>query len=296
MANLIVCADDYAQSEAIDAAILALITQGKLTATSCLSLSPRWPHAALKITQQHRQLADIGLHLDFTQYAHHARYDHPQLILRALLRQLNPTHIRANISQQLDAFEAALQTPPDYVDGHLHVHQLPQIRDALLSILSARYGSLPVSQRPWLRIASPPLGSGVKARIIHYLGAQAFAEAAQRAGFACSPHLLGVYGFDDNAAGYFKRWHTWAQQAKHLSIHQIAAFAAVTASPSMRLLPPVLMCHPAQPSTMVDVTDPIAAARVVEWQVMQGRDFHAWLGTTGLVLVKGHSGASPLVQ
>lgn len=52
--------------------------------------------------------------------------------------------IAAEITRQLDAFEEALGRPPDFVDGHQHVHVLPGVRRALLDILVRRYpaGSL----------------------------------------------------------------------------------------------------------------------------------------------------------
>ncbi|MDP3303450.1 MAG: ChbG/HpnK family deacetylase, partial [Methylotenera sp.] len=46
MKSLIVCADDYAQSPAIDAGIIQLIQQNRISAASCMVLSPRWAEAA----------------------------------------------------------------------------------------------------------------------------------------------------------------------------------------------------------------------------------------------------------
>lgn len=294
-APLIVCADDYGQSAAIDEAILGLIVDQKLTATSCLSLSPRWPAAASALCAQHRQWADIGLHLDFTQYATQVCYPHPQLVWRALARRLPVAAVVRNIEQQLDAFEAALGTAPDYVDGHLHVHQLPQIREALMAVLLKRYGHLPTTERPWLRVSSPPAGSGFKAWVIHLLGARALMREAHRAGFAYSPVLLGVYDFSGDEAAYFQAWRTWAA-ACHA--HHAKRFS-LDAPAYRHALPPILMCHPAQPSPTVlagaplsdapqdQDQDPIAAARVVEWSLMQSDAFSQWLADSGLQLVTG---------
>src|SRR5437867_7212260 len=128
MTPLIISADDYAQSAAIDAGILALIQQQRLTATSCLTLSPRWAEAAKLITGEIRSKADIGLHLDFTQYEQPLRNSLPKLIVRTMARSLPRKAICASIETQLNHFEDALGTAPDYIDGHQHVHQLPQIR------------------------------------------------------------------------------------------------------------------------------------------------------------------------
>src|SRR3990167_2260515 len=95
MKSLIVCADDYAQSPAIDAGIIQLIQQNRLSAASCMVLSPRWAEAAKSLTQEIRNKADIGLHLDFTQFGD--AYAHPVLIARSLLRSLPAQAIRLNI-------------------------------------------------------------------------------------------------------------------------------------------------------------------------------------------------------
>ncbi len=39
------------------------------------------------------------------------------------------------------------RTPPDFIDGHQHVHVLPGVRGAILSAISARYGDA----KPWVR-------------------------------------------------------------------------------------------------------------------------------------------------
>lgn len=277
MTALIICADDYGQSPAIDAAILALITRGVLTATSCMTLSPTWASSAVQLSAEIRAQADIGLHLDFTQFSHSLRAAHPLLVLRSLTGCLNLQAVDDNIRQQLDAFEQALHTAPDYIDGHLHVHQLPVIRTRLIQQLSQRYGHLPPAQRPWIRISSPPAGSGFKARMIHWLGAQALHTLATAAGFRCSPVLLGVYDFQGDAATYQSHWIHWTRQLKQLPPAPADS------------VPPVLMCHPARPTQEIDADDPIAIARMIEWQVMHSADFSAWLSMAGVVPVKGQA-------
>jgi predicted glycoside hydrolase/deacetylase ChbG (UPF0249 family) len=275
MTRVIICADDFAQSAAIDDAIVDLIQRGVLTATSCMTLSPAWAKSTAKLTPEIRAKADIGLHLDFTQFSRTLRLSHPVLVLRSLFGLLDQHAVRANIQQQLNAFEQAIGTAPDYVDGHLHVHQLPIIRDALLAEMQQRYGKLPVPERPWLRISSPPVESGFKARMIHWLGAKALQTAAMQAGFRVSPCLLGVYDFEGDAADYQAHWLTWARQLKQCP------------TPTAHSLPPVLMCHPAKPFDKADESDPIALARIIEWQVMQSPDFSTWLSKADIQPVKG---------
>ncbi|WP_025869759.1 ChbG/HpnK family deacetylase [Methylobacillus glycogenes] len=267
MVALIISADDYGQSAAIDQAIVALIRQGRLTATSCMSLSPRWPSAAKLLTAEVRRMADIGLHLDFTQYSQTLRHQHPQLVMRSLLRSLDKQQIRANIAQQLDSFEAALDAPPDYVDGHQHVHQLPQIRDLLLQELQARYEG----QLPWIRI-SRPQGDGLKGNIIAALGANRLQQHARARGFRTSDLLLGVYGFDQGLPDYGMKLQRWLNIAK--SEAEQGRQAALMCHPGMSLESDNINGDSNNAQNKTDaVIDPIAQARPMEYQALSSLAF-----------------------
>lgn len=268
MLALILSADDYGQSAAIDQAIVALIRQGRLTATSCLSLSPRWNAAARLLSAEVRGLADIGLHLDFTQYSQALRHPHPQLVMRSLLHSLDKQQIRANIVQQLDRFEAAMDSPPDYVDGHQHVHQLPQIRDLLLQELHARYEG----QLPWIRI-SRPKGDGLKGAVIAALGAKRMQQHASELGFRTSDLLLGVYGFDQGLPDYGLNLQRWLNIASNEAAEGRQA---------------ALMCHPGMSDdSKSEMTDPIAQARPMEYQALSSLAFGDMLQKSGIRLERG---------
>ena len=53
--KLILCADDFGQSEAIDLAIIDLIKKDRLSAASCMTLSPRWVESAKKTHTKHQK-------------------------------------------------------------------------------------------------------------------------------------------------------------------------------------------------------------------------------------------------
>jgi len=239
---LIMCADDYALSPSVDDGIIHLIKQGRLTATSCLVLSPRWNEAAKRITSEIRAQADIGLHLDFTQYPQTLKHSLGSLIIRTSLRTLSGKEIRKAIHHQLDCFESALGASPDYVDGHQHVHQLPQIRNALIETLGQRYKD----QLPWIRIANPPAGSGFKAFVIRTLGANALSKLARQHGFESNRRLLGIYAFNEDATGYYEKLNGW--------------LAAATSGDAF-------MCHPSINHNEIK-DDPISTARKVEFDVL----------------------------
>lgn len=255
--KLILCADDFGQSEAIDQAIIELIKKGRLSATSCMTFSPRWPEAAKKLTPSIRKKASIGLHLDFTHFGD--AMSHPKIVLLSLARQLSSAHIKKSINQQLDAFEAAIGTAPDYVDGHQHVHQLPQIREALLDTVITRYGE----NLPWLRIAKPPLTDGLKGLIIRALGSGALEKKAKTLGFTYSGDLLGAYGFNGSSEEYLARLKGWLSEVQN----------------SART--PVLMCHPATEGAIDE--DVIYQARVKEYNVLVNKSLDNELDQFSLV-------------
>lgn len=268
MTPLIISADDYAQSADIDAGILALVAQARLTAFSCLTLSPRWPIAAKLITGEIQNKADVGLHLDFTQYAQPARQPLSVLIVRSLCHSLSAQAIHRSISNQLDRFEDVLGAAPDYIDGHQHVHQLPQIRQALLYIITRRYAG----KLPWLRISRPP-GNGFKPLILNLLGAHQLRKSALKSRLRHSDSLLGVYGFDGEDENYWSRLAVWLQAAKE---HDgICA----------------LMCHPALPGdfSTENSHDPIYNARLKEYHVLASPEFPRLLAEYDMQSVRGNA-------
>lgn len=265
MHPLVISADDYAYHQAVDDGILNLIRQGRLTATSCMVMSPRWPEAAKLLSSDIRQKSDIGLHLDFTEFGEPVRQPLSRLILRTFLQSLSTSAIRQNITLQLTRFENELGTRPDYIDGHQHVHQLPQIREALLDIIKQRYGE----HGPWLRISNPSPADGLKGHIIRGLGAQALQRRAIKQGLHCSSRLLGVYDFNDTTIPYLGRLRICLQQAQEID--------------GM----PVLMCHPAMPDSAAPATDPIAHARIAEFTALASPDFAALLNAFAITPIRG---------
>ena len=269
MTPLIISADDYAQSAAIDRGILSLVEQSRISAFSCLVLSPRWPDAASRITPALRSQADVGLHLDFTQYEQAARSPLSWLIAKSLARALPLKAIRAAIITQLNHFEDALGNAPDYIDGHQHVHQLPQIRDELVDVMVQRYRH----HLPWLRIARPPASDGFKGWVIGSLGSAALSRLASRHGILHNRHLLGVYDFQGNASAYGEHLAGWLAAA---ATHKGKA---------------VLMCHPAlEADTAVDgLQDPIYQARLNEYRIFSNEALPGLMKKYGIRAARGDS-------
>jgi predicted glycoside hydrolase/deacetylase ChbG (UPF0249 family) len=282
--RLAVCVDDYGLHAGIDEASVQLAQSGRISAVSVMSDGPTWPASAapLRVAAQVRPV-DVGLHLNLTEALPGVAGEPLQrVILRAGLHWFDARALRRRIEQQLDRFEAGWGAAPDHVDGHQHVHQLPQVRHVLLETLEARFPD--VARRPWLRASRAPASAELplrrKADVISWLGAAELQREATRRGWQSNGHLLGVYGFDADAPAYralLQRWFALAQDGD------------------------LLMCHPASHAPVDDV---IGSARQVEWAVWQSDALQADLARAGVQITalrnvlaerssSGASGAEP---
>lgn len=251
--KLLINADDFAQSAAIDAAIINLANRNLISSTSALVLSPRWPQSAKLVASSPIQ---VGLHLDLTSdftKPHGCYYPLPKLIFLAYTRQLNIQALEKAIELQWDAFVNALGRPPDFIDGHQHVHQLPMVRDALLSMIVKKSWGL--QSKNWLRNCQIARFRGVKASIISILGAQSFRQKAQQLGINSNSDFAGVYNFDTNTNLKIK-WANWLN-----NLHGQT---------------PLMMCHVATEAEFEVAdkhTDAIYKARVNEYKWLMSDDF-----------------------
>ena len=258
--KLVVCIDDYALRPGIDAAVLELAARGRISATSCMVGVARWPAAAAALRGLVPGTIDTGLHLDFTEAPldRSLRSGLGAFIGRAYLGRLPARRVAAEVAAQFDAFEQAMGRSPDHVDGHQHVHQLPVVRDALLDQMQRRG-----LQRAWLRgTRAPRQAPGTKPRVIAALGGARLRALAGERRIPVSGGLLGVYGFDADASGYRQLLAGWLQRAAEGD---------------------VLMCHPARPEGST-AGDPIAAARVIEHEVLAGDAWPQLLAQAGVVV------------
>lgn len=152
------CADDYGLAPGIGTAIRALIAQGRLQATGCMTGSPHWPEEA-RLLRPLDGRAEMGVHLTLTQQrplgpmprlAPDGRLPGiADLTRRALTGGLDLAEIAAELERQIDAFEAHFGRPPDFLDGHHHVHQLPGIGEVVIELWRRRLGGKGWVRRCW---------------------------------------------------------------------------------------------------------------------------------------------------
>ncbi len=262
--GVILCADDFAIHASASEGIAELAVAGRLSATSVMVLSPRWPQDVALLRPLRGQL-DVGLHLDWTSdFALAAGHglSLKAAMFKALIGGFDPVAARLVIDRQLDAFETHWQTPPDFVDGHQHVQQFAGIRQALVQALSSRYGSSSV--KPYLRVSRPAPGmSDLKSRIIAGMGAKAIEKIAASAHLTCSTALLGIYDFSGPPVRYAQLMKGWLQGAPAGSL---------------------IMCHPAR---QAEAGDAIGQARAQEYAYLRSTPFADALAQAGVQLVRG---------
>jgi predicted glycoside hydrolase/deacetylase ChbG (UPF0249 family) len=244
--RIVLCADDFGMNPAIDEGILKLAQLGRLSATSCLVEGPSFASGVDALRQSGLQL---GLHLNFTESLGQPGLYMPvsSLIRQAYMRRLDRVTLASQVQRQLDRYESLLGGPPDFVDGHQHVHQLPQIRSVLLAELGKRYASSP----PWLRntragsLKGMPVNVRAKAAIIEHLGSRPFARAARRKAFGLNRAFLGVYDFAGGQGAYQQWMALWLAAARDGDL---------------------IMCHPAARAMPEDGLGP---QRRAEFDVLQ---------------------------
>lgn len=247
MKALTLCADDFAQSPAISAAILELIACQRIAATSVMSQSPLWPALAGELAGLAGQ-ADIGLHFNLTHPFTDDARPLSHWLLKSQARLLSRSWLRDGLLRQIDSFTEHFQRLPDFIDGHQHVHALPVIRGALFEAISLRWKD---GERPYLR-APDRLGhagdSWLKALVLKGVS-KGFARHADALGFATSPWFAGLYSLtpETNFAELMQRWLALCPDGS------------------------LLMCHPGHAAS--DGDDPIGAARALEYRYLSSQRF-----------------------
>ena len=255
MKSLTICADDYALSPAVSLGIRDCLSVGRVTATSAMTNRPNWPLAA----QELRALPgdfEVGLHLNLTCGEPLGKM--PMLApkgmfpdARTLMRSNAPrAEILLEITRQLQAFQTHIGRWPDFLDGHQHVHVLPNVRAALWQALA----SLDLNGKLWVRDSSDQLtriltrGVQIKKALMVKALARGFAQEAKTNGFETNDSFAGFSAFDVNG-------------------NYAADFDRYLKAPGNRHL---IMCHPGYVDDELRSADTLQDARVKELGFFMG--------------------------
>ena len=204
------CADDYGISPGVNAAIRELIQRGRINATSVMVAASHFSSdeaAALDILNSGEKRVALGLHVTLTEPfrpisegfvpLREGRFLPLNDMLRtAAVRRLQPESLVIEIATQLRTFLDAFGRPPDFLDGHQHVHLFPQVRDAFLRVVAEGAPDAWVRQcgraRPMRRLHDR------KALTLDILSV-AFRRKAKQLGIAVNPAFAGTYAFNAKA-------------------------------------------------------------------------------------------------
>src|SRR5215208_4962463 len=207
MRRIWLCADDYGIARGVNAAIRDLVARGRLNATSVMVVAPGFSLAELNALTAAGRCA-IGLHVtltgpfkpltpDFAPLADGAFHPVQAMLRLALLRRLDSGALRRELDAQVAAFTTALGRPPDFIDGHQHVHLFPQVRDTVLDTVRR------LAPDAWLRqcASAIPLRNRLhdpKGLLIDVLS-RAFRKRAKELGIATNPAFAGTYTYRPDA-------------------------------------------------------------------------------------------------
>lgn len=130
--ELIVNADDFGMSEAVNSGIIQAHEHGIVTSAS-LMVCRAGALEAGRYARAHPALS-TGLHVDLGEWICRDREWQPAYVVAALD---DARAIAASVSRQLEAFGDLVGRAPTHVDSHQHVHREEPTRGALLELATA---------------------------------------------------------------------------------------------------------------------------------------------------------------
>lgn len=145
---MIICADDYGLSPAVSAGICELIEAGRISAVSCM-MTGQDLEASMTQLQSLGKKVETGLHLVLTNdrpltsigpetglvNPHGNFLSFGKLVRNSYKKAIDGTALSEEIAAQVGRFRMLMGRPPEFIDGHQHVQQLPGIRTALAGVL-----------------------------------------------------------------------------------------------------------------------------------------------------------------
>ena len=272
--RIILCADDYGISPAVNVAIRDLIVRGRLSATSVMVTAPafdRFEAAALDVLNASRQRVAIGLHFTltapyrplsagFAPLRDGAFLSMPATLVASLFGRLRPEALAAEVTSQIEAFRSAFGRAPDFIDGHQHVHIFPLVGEAVLNVAQE------LAPDAWLRQCGRVTTVGApwtnpKAMLLDLLSRR-FRRRADALGIRTNPAFAGAYAFHDDAdfAGMFPGFLDGLPDRS------------------------VVMCHPGFVDDELKRLDPLTTLREREYAYLGGDAFPAVLADRKIVL------------
>jgi predicted glycoside hydrolase/deacetylase ChbG (UPF0249 family) len=267
--RLILIADDYAISPGVSAGIRILAAARRLTGTGVMATMRHWPAEAGALRELHGEIA-VGLHFTLSdqqplgampKLAPAGKLPSVGRLLLAGLRGAIPRQeIQDELDRQLDSFEKFFGAPPDFVDGHQHVHMFPGIWPTVQEAFSRRLDPA----RCWLRDCCDfrlgHRGQAFKAGVISVLS-RAASKAARDRNLRVNRGFSGFY--DYGAADLAAHFRTMLNDAGDGH---------------------AMMVHPGHVDAELRAVDTLTDPREREWAFLAGADFPLQLAAAGFEL------------
>ena len=272
---VVLCADDFGISPGVCGGILELLEAGHLSAVGCMATGAALSEFSGALGK-HADRMDIGLHLVLTDQertgaptslAPGGRFlPISDLMKRVFLGGVSKADVETELNRQVDTFVDTFGRPPDFLDGHHHIHQLPGIRDVVVKLAVEKLRGNP----PWLRATNETLPlilrrgiDPLKAVQVGLFGG-AFRRRAERWGLRTNAGFSGVYDLTGKVpyARLFERFVT-------------------DAGPGT-----LVMCHPGHVDDELRRVDDLTDQRQVEWDYFASCEFARLLETRNLRLAR----------
>jgi predicted glycoside hydrolase/deacetylase ChbG (UPF0249 family) len=265
--RIILCADDYAIAPGVSEGIRALIKQGRLNATTVMTVFPEFVEEAAKLKETRSPIQYwTGLHVTLTG-GYKPLYANPLKgadRLPSFTQLANPLRVdRAAVESeteaQLEAFRAAFGRNPDFVDGHQHAQLLPAVRAPFLTAVAR------TAPNAWVRQCGPARNSGYFTDIKNVLiawGSIGFRRVARNKGLAMNPAFAGAYDLWGNE-DFAKLFDGFLQDLPEGA---------------------VVMCHPGFVDDVLRGRDPLTDRREMEQAFLAGDAMPEALARAGLSL------------
>ncbi len=183
---MILCADDFGMAQDINRATAKLARTGKIDAVSCMVKAPFFTAEELL---ELGGAVKTGLHFTLAETPQEFR----ALVFRAYTRRLDRQELFRELSAQAEQFERTAGRRPDFIDGHLHVQQLPVVRDAVIEFIRTRCGDSP----PPVRNAAIPFWRCSPKSFLISVPGCLLKRRLRRASLPTNDGFGGIYNYRD---------------------------------------------------------------------------------------------------
>lgn len=239
--QIIICADDFAQNHEISEGILLLARNKRISAISCMVNSAYWDEDSQELNNINFN-GYVGLHLNLTfgqplssawrKFEGERFYSLPVLLKKLYLGHIKSETIEAEIQAQIDVFSNFMHIYPDFIDGHQHVHQYKNVRNALFSVHQKVMGHTETEATDeyvdaFFRNTSNgykdliTLSSFPKRQILSILGGIKFRKMLTLKQLPMNSSFTGIYNFKYayKYRNYFKKFLTQSENGGMIMCH-----------------------------------------------------------------------------